>query len=171
MSEFVSHPQWYALHTRSNFERLVTQELLGKGLESYCPGLAEPQCAGRPLFRGYVFVRFADAPQTRLEALKSRGAVKLLGTGARPEAIPDQQVEALRQLLASERQCRPHPFLQRGARVRIQNGPLSGIEGRIVRFKKQTRIVLNVDLLAQAVAAEVDQTEVEIIGSHSTKRA
>ena len=59
--------QWYAVQTRSNFEKLVTRELSAKGIENYCPTLEElhqwadrKKAVHRPVFPGYVFARFVD---------------------------------------------------------------------------------------------------------------
>ena len=42
-------------------------------------------------------------------------------------------------------------------------GPLAGVEGRLMRIKSQTRLVLSVELLSQSVATEVDAWDVEPI--------
>jgi transcription antitermination factor NusG len=52
---------------------------------------------------------------------------------------------------------RPWPFLQVGNKVRIEYGPLSGVEGILVGFKAHQRLVLSVTLLQRSVAVQVDE--------------
>ena len=77
--------------------------------------------------------------------------------------VVDQQrlVDQLRQLqlaLQAGQWVEALPFLEAGRRVRVQAGPLRGLEGLIVRIKGQTRIVLNVDMIRESVAVEVDSS-------------
>lgn len=163
---------WYAVHTRSNFEQRVAGELGSKGFESYLPAYEEThQWRDRkkkvavPLFPGYVFVRLADSPGLRLPILQTAGVVRILGNGGAIEAVPDEEIDAVRGLLRSKVHCHAHPFLREGVRVRVKRGALQGLEGTLVRFKNQVRLVISVSLIAQSVAAEVDIRDVEPVGS------
>ena len=164
-------PQWYALYTRSNYEKYVALELTNKGMEVYLPTVQEvhrwkdrKKNLEVPVFRGYVFTRFADAGRERLRVLQTSGVVRILGNGnpGSIEPIPATDIESVRQLVDSAMPFTAHPFLREGARVRVKRGPLSGIEGLLVRFKGQTRLVLTVQMLEKAVAAEVDPTDVDV---------
>ncbi len=55
----------------------------------------------------------------------------------------------------------PHPYLQKGRRVRIRSGPMAGVEGILARRKDKLRVVLSVDLIIRSVAAEVDEADIE----------
>ena len=57
-----------------------------------------------------------------------------------------------------------YPQLRRGRYVRVTSGPLTGVSGRISRRKEGLRLVLNVSILGTAVAAEIDMSEVELVG-------
>jgi len=50
----------------------------------------------------------------------------------------------------------PWPYLEVGERVRINYGPLSGLEGILATFKGSHRVVLSVTLLQRSVAMEVE---------------
>jgi transcription antitermination factor NusG len=53
----------------------------------------------------------------------------------------------------------PHPYLKAGQRVRILGGPLTDVEGILVRMKPNKGVVaLSVDLVQQSIAVEVDCT-------------
>jgi len=165
--------QWYAVYTRSNYEKLVAEQLAAKGVENFLPCFREVhrwkdrrKVVDVPLFRSYVFARFADEGKERLRVLRSAGSVRILGLGDQIEAIPGEQIEAVRTMLNSGRDCRPHPFLSAGCRVRVKRGALAGLEGIFVRAQNDaTKLVIAVDLLQKSVAAEVRREDVEVLPS------
>jgi transcription antitermination factor NusG len=83
-----------------------------------------------------------------------------------PAIIPDTEIEAVRQTLARRVQVEPYPFLKCGDWVRVKDGPLQGLEGILVRHKKQFRLVLSIQLLQQSAAVEVDGWLVERAPGH-----
>jgi hypothetical protein len=50
----------------------------------------------------------------------------------------------------------PWPFLKMGQRVRIEQGPLCGIEGILVGFRGRERLVLSVSLLQSSIAVQIE---------------
>jgi hypothetical protein len=57
--------------------------------------------------------------------------------------------------------CSPHPYLVEGMRVRIKSGLLAGTEGILVQKKQRHRLVINVDVIQQAMTIEVDSAAIE----------
>lgn len=55
------------------------------------------------------------------------------------------------------------PSLQKGALVRITGGPFSGIEGRVVRIKKDRRVLVEVNGLIAVATAFIDPLLLESI--------
>jgi transcription termination/antitermination protein NusG len=162
--------RWYAVQTRSNFEKRVANELDSKRLETYCPVFRElhqwadrKRVIERPLFQGYVFAKFADSGSARLSVLTAPGTVRIVGAGAALSAIPDGEIEAIRRVMNAGQGCSAHPFLREGSRVRVRRGALRDLEGILVRVKNQARLVVSLTLLSQAVSAEVDASDVEMI--------
>jgi len=160
--------RWYAAQTRSRFEKVVRVEFISRGIEHYLPTFKNvhqwkdrKKLVELPLFTGYFFVRLENTEAARLQVLRTNGVVRILGLGGVIEPIPDREIEAIRQLLISGVRCGTHPFIREGAWVKVRRGPLAGIEGRLVRAKNQTRLVLSVELLSQSVATEVDAWDVE----------
>ena len=159
---------WYAIQTRSRFEKAVRTELTSRGIENYLAEFTEvhqwkdrKKEVAMPLFPGYVFAHFRETEKARLEVLRTNGVVRILGVSAAIEPIPDGEIESIRQLLLSGKQCYPYPFVQEGAWIRVRRGPLTGVEGRLVQIKSQTRLILSINLLSRSVATEVDARDVE----------
>jgi transcription antitermination factor NusG len=163
-------PHWFAVYTRSNFEKKVSCELEARRVDSYLPLVEQVhqwkdrrKLVETPVFPGYVFARFADEPRSRLNVLRALGVVRILGQGDGIEPVPDREIESIRRLLQAKVPCFTHPFLREGAWVRVKRGALKDLEGLLVRVKSKTRLVLSVALLSQSVATEIDILDVEVL--------
>jgi transcription antitermination factor NusG len=165
--------QWFALWTHSHCEQAVHDQLVAKGFESFLPTIRTwSRRAGTqrliplPMFPSYLFVHQAMDKRSYIEILKSKGLVRILG--ARWDSltvVADTEVEALQRIQNTKLPVTPHPYLQEGQRVRIDAGPLSGVEGILVRSRpNRGLLVISVDLLRQSVAVEVDCTLVTPVG-------
>ena|ERR1700691_2809771 len=159
---------WYALYTAPRHEKFVADQINRQGIACFLPLYRSVRRwkdrrkeLALVLFPGYVFVQMAL--QNRLRVLQLPGAVRLVGSNGHPAALPEQEIENLRDRLSSGN-IEPHPYLSVGRRVRVRSGPLQGLEGIIVRTKERCRIVLSIHLIMRSVAVEVDDGDVEFIG-------
>jgi transcription antitermination factor NusG len=152
---------WYALHIKSNFERVAATILEGKNLEVYLPTYRrrrrwsdrtkEIDC---PLFPGYVFCRF-DV-NSRLPILTTSGVLSIVGNGRTPAPIAEPEIEAVQAVTKSGRISMPWPFLRTGQRVVIRKGALAGLEGILLSSPNRYRIVISINLLQRSIATEID---------------
>ncbi len=158
-------PRWYALWTHSHCEQLVRGQLDARGFEIFFPTIGVWSWrAGvkhrirRPLFPGYLFVHAALNGTRYVDLLKARGLVGVLGgQDGGPGEIPGVEIDAIRALVNSELPASPYPYLETGQRVRITEGPLTGVEGILVdRRAGKGLLVLSVHLFRRSVAVEVD---------------
>lgn len=156
---------WYALRTKSRHEKLVRDQLDKQGIEPLLPTVKRiSQWKDRkkeievPLFSGYCFVRFSQHEKTPVQ--KVMGVVEIVGSGSRPEPIPEQEIDALRRLMTSVLPYDPHPYLHEGMRVEVVRGPLQGAHGILLRKEKRHRLVIGVRVIQQAAAVEIDVNDV-----------
>jgi transcription antitermination factor NusG len=77
--------------------------------------------------------------------------------------VPDQEIDAIRKLIASDLQYDPCSLIREGMTVEVVHGPLQGVTGRLLREGLQARRILSVDLIGQAVSVEADAAGVEAI--------
>ena len=155
---------WYALRVPPSREERASTELSHRGFETFLPTQKVKRrwsdrikVLDSPLFPGYVFSRFAF--EERVIALRSPWVIQIVGAAGRPIAVSDDEITAVRALVASRLVVTPWPYLRVGHKVRIANGPLTGLDGVVVRAADGSpRIVVSVDLLQRSVAAEVDRS-------------
>jgi len=167
-SSGASSANWYALYTAPRHEKKVAGQIEGRGLACFLPLYRSARRwkdrrkeLKLVLFPGYVFVRMA--PQNRLQVLRLPGAVRLVSRNGQPVALPEDEIEILRNRLASSGTIEPHPYLRVGRRVRVRSGPMQGLEGIIVRRKDRCRVVFSIDLIMRSIAVEVDEPDVELV--------
>src|SRR5579863_7545202 len=98
------HDPWNAVQVLTNHEKRVTQHLSSRSLEHYLPTYPERSrwtdrtvTLERPLFPGYVFVRFNIAE--RLIVLSTPGVLHLIGKGAAGQ-IPCNEIDRIQAALA-----------------------------------------------------------------------
>ncbi len=160
-------PAWYALYTRSRFEKKLLVELSDRSVEVFLP-MREVLSRWKdrkkrvwlPLFPGYIFVNHVDTPENRYRILNIPGAVRFVGNEGRAEPVPEQQIIAVRRFLEASVSVDPYPYLQVGQRVEVIAGPLKGIVGILIQKKGKFRFVIQVDLIRQAVSVEIDASDV-----------
>ena len=140
------------------------------GVEHFLPMKSEyrqwsdrKQLVESPLFSGYLFVKIDILQDSKLQVLKTRGVVSLVGNQTGPLPIPDDQIEAIRTVLDSGLDCIESPELFEGDRVRVIRGPLSGLEGTLVRNQSDTRLIITVDMIQRSVSVGVSRQDVEVL--------
>jgi transcription antitermination factor NusG len=154
-------PCWFALTVQPNHEQAANRSLLSQGFDAYLPVYRamrrwsdRVKQSEHVLFPGYVFCRFGA--WDRLRVLQTHGVRSIVGTGKQPAAIEEDEIEALRAVIAAGRTITPWPYVRIGQNVVIQQGPLASLRGIVVRAKNSWRVVVSVDALGTSVAVEVD---------------
>jgi transcription antitermination factor NusG len=163
---YVSDSSWYALYTRHQHEKMADQILTNKGFNTFLPLYATThnwkdrrKSLTLPLFPCYVFLK--GGIERRLQILTTPGIYGLVSSAGQPAAIPEIEIEGIRRVVESGARVEAHPYLKCGNWVRVKNGPLTGIEGILVRKKNISRLVLSVEILGTAAAIEVAAFQVE----------
>jgi transcriptional antiterminator NusG len=166
--EALADHAWYAIWTKSHCERLVLAQLLAKGFMAFLPEvglwskrLGKLHVVPTPMFPGYLFVRDQMDKYAYIEMLKVRGLVRILEDGwTRLTPVPAHEVESVERVMEAKVPVFRHA-LHEGDRVRVKDGPLTGVEGVFIQDKPGTgRLIVSVGLLGRGIAVEVDGTSV-----------
>jgi transcription antitermination factor NusG len=154
--------RWFALQVRTRWESSTAVLLSGKGYQTLLPTYqAKKRWNGRvkqvsaPLFPGYVFCQF-DALK-RLPILVTPGVISVVGRGRFPFPVNENEISAIQTIVSSGFQAEPWPYLEVGQKIRIESDSLNGLEGILINFKGNNRIVVSVSLLRRSVALEIDR--------------
>jgi transcription antitermination factor NusG len=154
--------RWFALQVRTRWESSTALLLSGKGYQTLLPTYkSKKRFNGKlrevnaPLFPGYVFCQFVA--QQRLPILVTPGVIAVVGRGKVPLPVDDGEIATIQTVVSSGFRAEPWPFLELGQRVRIETDALQGLEGILINFKGNQRIVVSVSLLRRSVALEIDR--------------
>ena len=163
---------WFAAYTNSHHEKRVASHFQERQIESFLPLYSTrhrwkngcDMSLELPLFPNYVFVRID--PRERVRILEVPGVLSLVGFGRNLALLPDFEIETLRSAVGRKK-IEPHAYLVIGERVRIKAGPMTGMEGVLLRKKNNFRVVLALDAIMQCVAVEIDADDLEPAAKHN----
>jgi transcription antitermination factor NusG len=99
----------------------------------------------------------------RMRALVVPNVISLIGRKDSPAVITDDELAWIRSGTAHGR-AEPHHRMQAGQRVVINDGPMAGMKGILLRKQNNSRVVVSIDPIARAFAVEVDGACVEPVG-------
>lgn len=167
-SPVVEQPEWYAIRTRSRHEKMVADQLDRLGVENFLPLVKQArQWSDRvkevevPLFSGYTFVRVVLSSPDRLRVLQTHGVAGFVGINCCGTAIPENQIDDIRTLLASEVPFEEQPFLRVGQRVRVRGGALDGVEGILSAQNDDRSLVISLEPIQRSLSVRIQGYTVE----------
>ena len=157
--------EWHVLYLRPRCEKKTAEFCRQRILSFYLPLRRETKIYQRrkvtvekPLFPGYFFAGCDD--DGRLALLKTNNVVRILKPTSRRQLL--HELAQIRKALAADPTLGTCAALKTGHRVRILTGPFMGIEGFVSSLKGKTKVCLNVDMIGQAVAVEVERQFLEL---------
>jgi transcription antitermination factor NusG len=171
MAHINSSYNWFALYTRSRYEKKLHEELMMRGVESYLPLKVEKRkwsdrikVIEEPLLRGYLFVKVSN--REYFNVLNSSGAVCYVSFDGKAASIPEKQILDLKQFVETHNDNVhvTRERISRGDQVKISSGLLKGVHGEVVEIRGKKRIVLRFTSMGYCLHTDISMDEVEFIG-------
>jgi len=158
--------EWWVAHTKSRFEKAFAWDLWQRGISYFLPLIERVRMSGRrkrhvlaPLFPSYVF--FCGDDENRYVAMTTNRLCQTLKVLDQETLI--RELVAIEKALAGKAELDPYPFAAVGRRCRITAGPFQGLEGVVVQRNCIARLVLQVSMLGQGAALEIDADLLEAV--------
>jgi transcription termination/antitermination protein NusG len=160
----LSGQSWYAVRVKYRMENGVNVILQEKGYEGFLPIYRvrknwsdRTKSLDLPLFPGYVFCRMGESACGMI--ITTPGVIQVVAFGKRPYSIPDSEIESIKRigLFADPR---PTTYCAIGQRVRIKEGPLTGVTGILKEMKNGRRFIVSLESIAKSISIEVDESVV-----------
>lgn len=161
---------WHVVHTKPRQEKCALQNLERQGYECFLPLCPiEKLRAGtlaidnEPLFPRYLFVRLGLGLSDKSWApiRSTKGVSRLVTFGFEPAIVADELIQQLR---ATSEQRTPTPLFRRGERLRVTEGPFSGVEAVYQMTEGERRVIVLIELLSKSVAIRVSPTALRKAG-------
>jgi len=165
--------KWYAVYTRSRFEKQVLKGLQDQGIDAYLPLIKTVrQWSDRkktveiPLFSSYVFVyidrRFYD------QVLQTIGVVKYVTFEGKAATIPPEQIDLLKIIVNSDEKVESTwETRKKGDRVMVTAGSLKGLKGELITDGGRRKVLVRIDSIDQNLTVEVHPSLIEKINEGS----
>ena len=160
---------WFAVRVKSRTEHVVATIADNKGYQTFLPASKvrrrwsdRTRLVELPLFPGYLFCFIGR--QSWLSLLTIPSVLGLVGVGKTPLPIDDMEIATLQATVQTGLFAEPFPFMHVGQLVRLEAGPLAGVEGFYIENRRQHRIVVSVTMLQRSVGIEIDRDWVRPLG-------
>jgi len=152
---------WVVVHTRPRAEKKVADQCERSRIPVYVPLRkkvhrygARERAFWSPLFSGYAFCLVDPSQKTAVS--QSQHVANILNVLDQDKLV--RQLRQIQKALDVGDMLEVMPYLEKGRRVRVGGGAFKGLEGLVLRVKGKTRVVVNVDMIRQSVAVEVDSS-------------
>jgi transcription antitermination factor NusG len=151
--------QWWVLHTRPRAEKVLARRFLDREVPFFLP-LYQREWRNRgrlfrshlPLFPSYIFLH--GDHQLRLAALETNLVAHVLQVENQDQLQGD--LARVYHLITTGAALTPEERLEPGSPVEIIKGPLTGLEGKVLRRGKHLKFFVEVQFLRRAVSVEVE---------------
>ena len=154
--------KWLAVYTRPRHEKTVEKEFQKNGFEAYLPMLKErrkwsdrKKWVEFPMFRSYVFVR--TKIKNTLFVLQTPGVVKIIKFGEEVAVVRNESIEAIKLMIEGGYNPEPLNYFIQGDPVEVNDGPLKGLVGEVIRLDKNDRLVVRVDAIQHSVSIQINR--------------
>ena len=150
---------WSVLHVRPRCEKKAAAYCVDRGYVVFLPLFTREHRYGArrrahqlPLFPGYVFALLDQRGRSLVRG--SDYVANLLDVPEQQKLV--EQLDQIRRALESRLAFELMSEFKPGMDVELKHGPMKGTKGIVQRVKNNTRIVLHIDFIKQAIAVEVD---------------
>ncbi len=171
--------QWYVIHTYAGFENKVKvsieQRATAAGLKEQVAEVLIPteevmelkkgkrRVASRKFFPGYVLIKMAMSDDLWYLVRNTPKVTGFVGGGARPTAIPEEQVLRILQEVEEGAEKPKHKVLfGRGESVRVIDGPFSNFTGVVEEVRPDKgRLKVMVSIFGRPTPVDLEFLQVE----------
>lgn len=172
--------QWWVAHTKSRNEKALAHDLINRDISYFLPMSWRVRRIRKrtvrsllPLFSGYLF--FCGDDNERVELLRTNRVANVITVRDQDRLL--KELLQIEQALQSGAPLAPHKYIKTGQRCRVIAGPLTDLQGIVVKagrykttrtdgtVKSQStiRLVLQIDMLGQAASVEIDADMIEVV--------
>ncbi len=157
---------WWVAHTKARFEKAFARDLINRDIAYFLPMIEKVRVSGGkkrkslvPLFSSYVFM--CGTERDRYEAMATNRLCQTIAVADQSEFI--RELSSIERAINGDAEISPYPHPAKGTKCRIIAGSLKGLEGIVIQDAKKTRMVLDVNILGQGAAVEIDADLIEAI--------
>ena len=148
--------EWFILQFKPNSHHLATKNLTQQGFEVFLPlhnttsrKLSQFINTSKPLFPGYMFIRFDRAESKWHKINSTYGVSRLITFNSTLKSIPTNIVDSLMKRYDSSGKLLPIKKLKKGDQVTVLKGPFANFIASVEKYEADQRIWILMDLMGR----------------------
>ena len=164
--------QWIVVRSKPRSEKVAYKELVSKNIEAYLPLLKErrkwsdrKKWVEFPLFSSYLFARIDI--KNSIFVLQTQGVNTIIKFGEKIAIVQDDVIKAMRLAIEGGHQLETTEYFVEGNLVEVIAGPMKGISGIVARLKGQSRLIIKIDAIQQALSIQIESKFIKSINNKS----
>ena len=154
--------EWFILQFKSNSHHLAAKNLNRQGFETFLPlhettsrRLSRFINTSKPLFPGYMFIKFDRAESQWHKINNTYGVSRLITFNSLLKSIPTKFVDSLMKRYDSSGKLIPIQKLKEGDRVKILKGPFADFIASVENYESEQRIWVLMDLMGRTTKIQI----------------
>lgn len=163
---------WYVVYTKPFHEIKLARYFMDFNLDNdldcqiYLPMTKEvkvwsdrKKTVSVPLFKNYIFVKHDESGFNNIK--KMPGFVQYIRFGQYPSVVPDDQIKIIKMILAEDEFAMSQSkTLVKGDKVRIISGPMTDLEGILIKDQKNLKVAIEIKHLDRSLQVHVPMSNI-----------
>ena len=148
--------EWFILQFKSNSHHLAAKNLNRQGFETFLPlhdttsrRLSRFLNTSKPLFPGYMFIRFDRVESDWHKINNTYGVSRLITFNSILKSIPTTIVDSLKMRYDLSGKLLPIKKLKKGDQVTVLKGPFANFIATVEKYEADQRIWILMDLMGR----------------------
>ena len=148
--------EWFILQFKANSHHQAAKNLNRQGFETFLPlhnttsrKLSRFINSSKPLFPGYMFVRFNKADSNWHKINNTYGVSRLITFNSILKSIPTTFVDSLMKRYDLSGKLLPIQKLKKGDKVKVLTGPFANFIATVEKYEADQRIWILMDLMGR----------------------
>ena len=148
--------EWFILQFKTNSHQLAAKNLNRQGFETFLPlhdttsrRLSRFMNTTKPLFPGYMFIRFDRAGSEWHKINNTYGVSRLITFNSILKSIPTTIVDSLMMRYDLSGKLLPTQKLKKGDKVTVLKGPFANFIATVEKYEADQRIWILMDLMGR----------------------
>jgi len=161
--------EWFILQFKSNSHHLAAKNLNRQGFETFLPlhvttsrRLSRFINTSKPLFPGYMFIRFDKAESEWHKINSTYGVSRLIIFNSHLKSIPTEFVNSLMKRYDLSGKLLPIQKLKEGDQVAILTGPFADFIATVEKYEADHRISILMDLMGRKTKIQMEAERLQL---------
>ena len=158
---------WFLAQLKPNAIRIAERNLARQNFQTFLPLIEQTSRktdrfvrAEKPLFPGYIFVRFDTEVGGWRAINNTQGITKLVSFGSTPAPVPDALIAELQARATPGGLIQPDLQVAVGDTVQVTHGPFADFIAEVTQVDENQRVWLLIDLMGRQTRLAVTPQDI-----------